>query len=183
MDDVKGLCERAAEAVERLANTQMNLSLAEWGDISNAILSALQSLAKELAEARARQAGGFAEWWATRDQSRHEWWSTQEWAEAAWNAAFASQRDLKEAQGYAQLAAAGWEQEKARALAAEAASASKDERIRELREALRDLDEAVQAALASLPSGVQIPLLDASRLAEARRDARALTKETADVGE
>lgn len=39
--------EKARRAVERLANVQMNISLEEWGEISNAILSALVSGSRE----------------------------------------------------------------------------------------------------------------------------------------
>jgi len=39
--------EKARQAVERLANVQMNISLEEWGELSNAILSALVSGSRE----------------------------------------------------------------------------------------------------------------------------------------
>lgn len=39
--------EKARQAVERLANVQMNISLEEWGELSSAILSALVSGSRE----------------------------------------------------------------------------------------------------------------------------------------
>lgn len=45
MAENEALAERARAAVERLANTRMDMSLEEWGNVSSVILAALASLA------------------------------------------------------------------------------------------------------------------------------------------